>query len=88
MGMESGPSLLSQDEKKGLEETKQELKNTDINSSLSSFATQLTSVKNELNQNRDIVANLFKGVEEFHEAQSKLFSEEVKNMKDLAGRRI
>ena len=88
MGMESGPSLLSQDEKKGLEETKQELKNIDINSSLSSFATQLTSVKNELNQNRDIVANLFKGVEEFHEAQSKLFSEEVKNIKDLAGRRI
>ena len=86
--MESGPSLLSQDEKKGLEESKQEFNNTDINSSLSSFATQLTSVKNELNQNRDIVANLFKGVDEFHEAQSKLFSEEVKNMKDLAGRRI
>ena len=38
MGVESGTSLLSEDEKKVLEEIKQELKNTDIDSSLTSFA--------------------------------------------------
>jgi len=88
MGVDSGISLLSEDEKKVLEETKQELQNTDIDSSLTSFANQLTSVKNELHHNRGVVANLFKEIEEFQSSQSKLFNEEVKNIKGLAGRRI
>ena len=35
-----------------------------------------------------MVANLFKEVEEFHEAQSKLFDEEKRDIEQLGGRRL
>jgi len=44
------------------------MQNNDMDSSMNAFATQLTKVKTELHQNRGIVANLFKEVEDFHEA--------------------
>lgn len=52
------------------------------------FAMQLTQVKKDLTQNRTVVANLFKEVEEFHEAQSKVMDEVKKDMGKKGKRRL
>lgn len=59
-----------------------------MDSSMNSFAMQLTNIKSDLKNNRTVVANLFKEVEEFHEAQTKVIDEGEKEMQLLSSRRL
>ena len=72
----SSPDTLTDEEKKRLEEEKVDRQSSDLDTSMNAFAMQLTQVKSDLQNNRLVVANLFKEVESFHEAQSKLIDEE------------
>jgi len=55
---------------------------------MNAFAMQLTHIKNDLHKNRSVVANLFREVEEFHEAQSKVIEETTKVVTKKGVRRI
>lgn len=68
MSTQPPKTALTEEEKKSLDEDKKELQSSDLDSSMNSFAMQLTKVKSDLHNNRTVVANLFKEVEEFHEA--------------------
>ena len=69
--------MLTEEEKKGLEEMKDETHATDSSEdTMRAFANQLTQVKQDLHHNRTVVASLFKEVEEFHEAHSKIIKNE------------
>ena len=59
-----------------------------MDNSMNSFAMQLTNIKSDLKNNRTVVANLFKEVEEFHEAQTKVIDEGEKEMQLLSSRRL
>lgn len=66
--MES-PDVLTSEEKKDLDDMKQETRDGENQEdTCRAFANQLTKVKEEMKQNRTVVTNLFKEVEEFHEA--------------------
>ena len=91
MGMDSSqPNTMSEEEKKNLEELKNDRATPADKDSetMHAFASQLTQVKNDLRINRSIVANLFKEVEEFHEVQSKMLDEEKREMGVIAATRL
>ena len=79
---------MTTEEKKNIEREKEDLLDTDLDNSMHAFAMQLTQVKKDLTKNRTVVANLFKEVEEFHEAQSKVIDEAKKDMGKKGGRRL
>ena len=80
--------MLTEEEKKGLELSKEDRQNLDLDQSMNALAKQFTDLYGDLHKNRENVQGLFSEVEGFHDAQTKELRQETKEWGSLGGRRL